>query len=519
MIEWLLSTEKTITTKCNSKEEKTSYKELLSNDIKNAVAINNLIKTIQYYGWNAQELCSCDFKYPLPAIVFRKMMFQKTLRNLDLTGSYLGWMSFYGSDLTGCNFTLSEITGCDFSSSILRDTIWIETKIGEAGALMNGSDLSDAVFGHISLNNRTVLDNCKLKNSIINSPILIGTSSIGMIVNNLTADNGFFQNLLCDDSTFENSIIHQGLISRSDEYGYRISLGSGVLKENEPIECRFRLVKGSAVLHDSKEQRKVLITSSDLELNDRIRQFKETKKLEKITVSNVVCSRTNVETDWEYRPGYEISFEITESDGAYVLTVNLKDVGKLTDGITAYFDLIPIIENGVVKDGSDFEGSQFNNTRIWNSKVDGANMRSLDVRDCSFFGSDFFNTSFDGTRFEKIDMSNSVTVRGHYVECSFNTAKIEDADIENNNFIRCSIKDVIISDSVIDSCLIQASQIKTLNAINCIFIDTTVEDTEYTGTLYFEKCKFIGNFENILNWDNVVLNDCIMNGRLVSKNL
>lgn len=495
-------------------------KEKLSNDIGKSVDIYNLVKTVQYYGWNVQDLTKQGFNFPLSAIVYRKLMFQKTLRNLDLTGSYLNWMSFYGSDMTGCNFTLSEITGSDFTTSILRNTIWIETKIGEAGALFNGADLSDAVFGQVSLNDRTVLDNCKLKNSIINTPELIGTSSIGMIANNVTVDQGVFQSWVSDDSTFEGSIFHQSLITRSDGDGYRITFGSGHLNDNKiDMDCRFRLVKGSVVLIDSVETTKVLITSSDPELIRKIEPLKKLEKIGSIRVSNAVSSRGNLETDWEYRPGYEITLDVAEINEMAVLTVNLKDIGAISDGITVYFDLISDDDHNVVRGGCDFEGSQFNNTRIWNSKVDGANMRSLDIRDCSFFGSDFFNTVFDGTRFEKVDMGNSVTVCGHYVGCSFNTTKMQDADIENNDFIRCSIRDVIMLDSVVDSCRLEACEIKTLNAINCTFIDTTVKDIKCKGTMYFERCKFIGNFEELLGKENIVLNDCILNGHTVSKNL
>ncbi len=160
----------------------------------------------------------------------------------------------------------------------------------------------------------------------------------------------------------------------------------------------------------------------------------------------------------------------------------------------------------------DMEGSQYNRVRIWDSKIDGCNMRSIDFRDCSFFGSSFFNTDFEGTRFEKIDVANSVTVKGYFVNCRFASNKIDDGDLENCDFVDCLITNLHIRNSIVDSCHFRDCKVGNVTATGMTFIGVVFEGS--AGSASFKDCTFMNcTFTDKSKLNNYSFVDCIEDGK------
>ena len=473
------------------------------------VSINNMIMTIMYYGDLKGALDDIDLVYPYSSIAIRKMMHSKTLCDIDFTGSDLRWTSFYGSDMTGCNFTSCDLTGSDMSNAVLRNTIWQATDVRSEGILLNGSDLTGATFGQIKLNENADIGSCIIDGSTVNNPELTGTYAISVLMNDVLINYGRFFDCLIDDSTFNKTIFHENYISTSFNKELCLRFGNKGTKNPESLRVRFRLVKEGILLYDSDKKMPVDIMSDTVDIVKKLAGGEKYSA----EVSTAICSLFNIETNWEYRPPYRVELEL--SDGT--LTMNLKRIADDQDALREkLFICSPKRFMGEEQQfGCDFEGSQFNDSRIWNSRVECANMRNVDMRDCSFFGSNFFNTSFDQSRFEKIDMSNSVSVRGQYLGCTFNSTKFYDADIENCDFIECNLDGAIMESSIIDNCTFPGSVIKNLTAIGCTFMNLTLDEGTLFDNCYFEGCRFIEPDNQFMNNNEIAMVDCIVNGKKV----
>jgi len=500
----------------NNKPEKLALVNVCA-DFGRHIAINNLIKTVSHYRGIDDPEALGALRYPYSSIVIKKMLFNKFLKDLDLTGSNLEWVSFYGSDLTGCNFTACKMTGCDLTNALLRNSVWVETEIGDKGIMMKGCDLTGAVFSSISLNDNTDIGNSRLEGSIINGPKLQGTFAISVLAYNITVNNGTFIDCPMDDSTLEGSILRECIIGRPLDQGIRISFGAGSFQSCYSTKARIKVVKGNTVLIDTRGPVEVVLQAEKAGLFEGL---SDPKWKVEVAVCKAFCSLLNPQSDWESRPPYDVSLQFF-SDGPERILI--ADLSKKSDGSekngdpTMYIDLIPSFSDDGQKKpifGCDFEGSQFNDTRIWNSKVECANMRSIDIRNCSFFGSDFYNTSFLQTNFEKIDMANSITVRGQYVRCDFGYTKFKDADVENCDFVGCSISNVLVEDSIFDTCAFNNSEIHSITVVNCTFINNDLVGCKLGDGCYFEGCRFIKTDENSLV--GVTMVDCTVNGKPVS---
>ena len=513
LTDWLFSD------KCND------MLDSIISEMESHVSINNMVMTIMYYNDLKNELKKENLKYPYSSIAVRKMMHNKTLCNIDFTGSDLKWTSFYGSDMTSCNFTSCNLTGSDMSNAILKNTIWQETTIDDEGILLNGSDLTGATIGRVNLNENADIGGCIINGSTINNPVLTETYAISVLMNNVLINYGRFFDCLIDDSTFEKTIFHENFISTSINNGLSLRFGNIAATTLEPLKARFRLVKEGVLLYDSGKIIPIEIISEVKDINKKLTGGEK----HSVKVSTAICSLFNIETDWEYRPAYNAELDFSDDTLTMALTRIVNDPNESRVKLFICSPKIFEDKEGDEQDsgnekkkeqqfGCDFEGSQFNDSRIWNSRVECANMRNLDMRDCSFFGSNFFNTSFDQSRFEKIDMSNSVSVRGQYLGCSFDSTKFYDADIENCDFIECNLDGAIMENSIIDGCSFPGSTIKNLTAIRCTFIIKSENEMPCFDDCYFDKCRFIVPPDvKITDNPEITMVDCIVNSKKIKN--
>ncbi len=200
-----------------------------------------LLETMGQYGHVSGQRSGNDVIEDLKCTaLLKKLLMGKSLTGMDLSGMDLRGSSFYCSDLSNVVFNHCRLSYSDMSYAILARTRWIGVEADSV--LLTGSDLSGAVFGNVSLDERACLENCILSNSVLRSPKLDGTCLLGIKADNVTMIAGELIGCPFDDSTVEDVVFQECYIGRPYDKKIRIRIRMGTEKVIEKM-ARLKIVR------------------------------------------------------------------------------------------------------------------------------------------------------------------------------------------------------------------------------------------------------------------------------------
>ena len=482
-------------------------------------AIAGMIDSAHHFNTRRmRETCTSEFRclsYMFYHTLLKKFFFNKPLSNLDLSGVDLSNASFYGSNMEKCDFTSSIISGSDFTECNLRNCTWINVRTNPGGVLFTSADFTGSVFGRINIDHHSDLCDAIFAQSVMDRSRFKEVDMRGITMDSMSLSHCQFRGAMMDVSTFKNTTLDRCTFVPERPLDMEMMFEDGD-STIEYIEGRIEIRLNGAMFNGFGND------------NDRTLWSNRMDDLYSGIISDCRCLFRNLAEDTEDRCYYLITLSRTlKEQYEYTLSLDrvyIKDMEEAryqkyqkSSGL-ALLD-IHILDHPkkerVVK-GCDMEGSKFIGSDLTNSLISSSNMRNCLFSDGSLLGTTMSKVILDESTFIRYEIRNTITVRGRFFHCSFNsthwdTCQISETEFWSSDFKMISMRKMSILNSEFRDCPLGGAMIS----------DSTIEDTiinisnpsdDETNMASFEECQLIRVRLILPKKMTVVFRNCMVDG-------
>ncbi len=461
---------------------------------KRSLATSSFLKTAIYF--DEQTLGNDLERMPLLKYNFfqsllKKLMFDKSLGGLDLSGTNLSNTSFFGSDLTGCDFSYSKLSGSDFTNSNLSDCKWIGVDIEPAGCIFKFAEFTNSVFGSLFIDHRSSFLDTVFENSSIYQATFDLTEMRECHLINMNMGQCLMKSTMMDTSFIKETLIDKSFFTWHDDGMIVISITCP--HEDSPME-----------------------PADSLRISHKRNGVETVKYVAnvKCQISKYILEKECIYVEFPNVPFTDVVFDPELLCGSYALYAEIvsgqlrlvyEDSPENADDNEEYCVDVSREDGGCI--GCDLEGTKFEKSNITNSRFIGCNLRNNIFFDVGFMGSFFYETWFTESFFERADLGNTITVPGGYIKCNFNDCSFKNSIIANDIFQNCSFNGCKFEDTTISGVTLDSSSLSEAIFINCDIKEVRVKRLRHLPKS--KKSLDIGSDGAVCS---IVLKDCRIMG-------